>query len=187
MHKSFKYIKAYTLIEITLVMLILGILTALTLPNFYKLIEQGAARAAEQNVLTIYLAQKQYYFKHGYYCGTSFLSPSALDCAASLNNLNSNLSLNMVDNYYFYVCQIRNDAYGDSGNLIFPSFTCSAIRNNASMSPEIMFRVNSISSTPPAICTVSAANPSCLWDGFSTIPNFNQLVCRDSGEGFCPP
>ena len=88
--------KGFNLIEIIVAVTIIGILTAIAIPSYVAYVQQGAANAAQNSLLTIYGAQKNYYYKTGSYCINA--------CAGNLAGINSNLSLNINDNYYNYAC-----------------------------------------------------------------------------------
>ena len=106
--------KGFTLIEIITVMIIIGLLCAIGIPNYNAMVQQGAVTAAENNLSMIYGAQRNYYFTNGNYCITTSAQP-----CDSLSNINTALSLNLSDNYYAYSC---------TGNAT--TYTCTATNAN---------------------------------------------------------
>jgi prepilin-type N-terminal cleavage/methylation domain-containing protein len=74
--------KGFTLIEILIVLVIVGIAATITIPNLINSIEQTKAQEAKNNLLAISAAQEKYFEDHGsYYYGA---------------NPNANLSLSGV-------------------------------------------------------------------------------------------
>jgi prepilin-type N-terminal cleavage/methylation domain-containing protein len=79
--------KGFTLLEIIVVMIIIGILAAIALFNFRTSIEQTRAQTAQNNLMAIAAGQEKYYEDHGYYSNLSRadlfaalnLSPSSND------------------------------------------------------------------------------------------------------------
>jgi len=86
--------KGFTLIEIITVMFIIGIITAIAIPNYTSMAEQGMAQAAKNNLMVIGNAQKNYFLNQGTYCST----------CETLSSINTTLSLNISDNNYSYAC-----------------------------------------------------------------------------------
>ena len=158
--------KGFTLLEIIIVIIIVGLLTALALPNYFTMLYQGAANAAQNNLITIYNAQKSYYLSPAGN-GTYYNSSSNND----LTNINTVFNLNITDPSFQYTCVT---AAG-------PSYTCTA-KNNSD--PNLVLTVTSgTPGTPNAIvlpgglsCASSTGinpgcNPSCASDVPSYCPN----------------
>ena len=101
------------------------------------MMQQGAVQAAQNNLLTIYGAEKNYYFNNAGYCINSGSKPT---CADTLTDINTNLSLNVTDNYYSYVCSA-----GAAPN----PFCCTATNNS-----------NGQVLSNPSACSVSCT-PNC--------------------------
>ena len=127
-----------TLIELIVVLVIVGIAAAMTLPNYLNPSEQARAASVQNNLLAIYSAQQNYNNNNGSYC----YSTSAPPCD-TLAHINTNLGLSMQDDgTYLYTC---NQA----------AVTCTATRNNGSAIPVITVALNA------AIQLTGEVNPSC--------------------------
>ncbi len=82
--------KGFSMIEIVVVLIIVGILAAFTIPVFVSTIEQTKAQAAKNNLLAIAAAQQKYFEDQ---------TPNAF-CTASCTTtatINSNLKLGIQD------------------------------------------------------------------------------------------
>lgn len=124
--------KGFTLVEIIVVTVILAILATVAVPIYTTSIQQGAAIAAQNNLIILYTAEKNYYFINGMYCTATTGSPAP--CGDTLANLNTNLAtlnqanptntnLNIIDNNFSYTCTNPNN---DNG----ATYTCKAINNS---------------------------------------------------------
>jgi prepilin-type N-terminal cleavage/methylation domain-containing protein len=100
--------KGFTLIEIIAVMVIIGIMTAIAFPTYVTMLNQGAAKSAQNNLIAIYNGQKTYYLSNGNY----YNSGSAND----LTNINAALILNITDTNFTYTC----------ATAAGPKYTCTA-------------------------------------------------------------
>jgi prepilin-type N-terminal cleavage/methylation domain-containing protein len=96
-----KEIAAFTLIEILVVIIIISILAAFSVPNFSKSVKRARARDAINNLTAIHAAQLIY----------RSLNSSFNRCnnVAAINSLNGPNSLNIVENGATYTC---NDGGG---------------------------------------------------------------------------
>ena len=79
--------QGFTLLELVVVLIIIAIATVFVFPNYTAPTEQALASSAQNNLLSIYTAQKNYNNNNGGYCIGL--------CGNSLANLNANLLLNI--------------------------------------------------------------------------------------------
>jgi type II secretory pathway pseudopilin PulG len=79
-------------------LIVVGILVSVSVTSLTGQIQKGAAQAAQNNLLVILAAEKSYHFNHGGYCLDTG------NCADTLADINTNLSLNISDTYYTYLC-----------------------------------------------------------------------------------
>ncbi len=85
--------QGYTLMELTVVLLIIGIATAFTLPGFISSIEQTKAQVAQNNLYAIAAAQQKYFEDRSAYC--------LVGCGDTTANLNANLYLGISDSFNY--------------------------------------------------------------------------------------
>lgn len=138
--------------ELVVVMVIIGILATISVPIYTTLVTEGAARAARNNLTTIYNAQKNYYLNP--VTGGGYVS------AGNLSGINSALGLNITDSNFKYTC----------ATAAGPSYSCTATSNADS---QLILTVTSGTPNSPnriifpggTGCTASPwsapCNPSC--------------------------
>jgi type IV pilus assembly protein PilE len=134
----------FTLIEIIVVVVIMAILAIIAIPNYSTMMMQSAARAAQNNLINIYNAQKTYYVNNNSYC------IAGCDTAADIG-LAANLNLNINDTNFAYAC---NNTSG---------FTCIAT-NQTNNNFKLTVSNKSIVTLGGAGCATTAGancNPSC--------------------------
>jgi len=87
----------YTLIELMVVVAIIGVLAAIGIPSYQNYINNARASAAQNGLLSIYLAQREHFSENGAYYGTAIGDNTAI--------LNTNLfagNQTLDGTYYFY-------------------------------------------------------------------------------------
>jgi prepilin-type N-terminal cleavage/methylation domain-containing protein len=102
--------KAFTLLELMVVVIIVGIVASFGIPNYTRSLDKARRKDAESNLQVIHAAQQIYIARHN----NVYFGPG------NLAQINSNLMLNIVANGTTYSCNLPG--------LAPPSFTCSAVR-----------------------------------------------------------
>jgi len=93
--------QGFTLMEILVVLFIIVIAALVSFPNFTAPTEGAKSLTAQNNLLAIYSAEKNYFNNNnGSYC-----TGVSSTCGDTLADLNTNLSLNILDDgSYLYDC-----------------------------------------------------------------------------------
>jgi prepilin-type N-terminal cleavage/methylation domain-containing protein len=95
--------KGFTLIEIIVVLVIVGLLSAIAIPNFNASIERTKAQSNENNLLAISAAQQKFFEDYGAYCTGQNINGNL--CGNNVTDLNTNLHLGLSSNDKFtYIC-----------------------------------------------------------------------------------
>lgn len=122
---------AFTLIEIIVVVVILGIISAIAIPNYTKTIISAQKKDALNNLKMIHSANQLYFSRTSSFFPTS--SP------ANVTAINQELNINIIPGDLTYTCTGGGSA-----------FSCTAVR---SVSPTFTVTVTQ--------AALSTANPGC--------------------------
>ena len=131
--RRYKRDHAFTLTELLVVVIIIGVMAAFTVPNYTKSVERSHQKDAETQLKTIWSADQIYRAQNGAYWPP--VSESN-DIAA----INSNLGLGIIPNGMTYNC----------ASSATNTFTCTASRDP---SGSFVISVNE--------AQISSLNPSC--------------------------
>ena len=141
----------FTLIEIMLVIVIIGIVAGFTIPNYSKSVARAYMRDAKNNLIIIREANQVYRAQEGTYWPTT--------AGNLLSAINTNLRLNILANGSNYTCS------GVAGGA---TFSCTATRGNTATITGYSETVNqnAIAIPPNSACTLGClsatpCNPCC--------------------------
>jgi len=139
---------AFTLIELIVVVIILGVTLFLCLPNFNSTTQWAYSQAAKNNLMAIYSAQLNYFNNNnvGAYC---INTPGLCD---NLSHINTNLSLNISDSVYSYIC---------CPSVTAPGFVCWATNGTAACPAPTSGNTQWQVTNGPIVLTGAGLNPSC--------------------------
>ena len=130
---------AFTLTELMVVVIIIGVMASFAIPNYILSIERSHRRDAETQLMTIWSANQIYRAQNGVY----WPPPNT---TGDITAINSNLSLGIIPNGMTYNCAgLSADALNPFGR-----FTCTAARQ-----PSSSFTIT-VTQTQ-----ISGTNPSC--------------------------
>jgi len=142
--------QGFTIIEIIIVIIIVGIVAAFALPNFTASSEQARSLNAQNNLLAIFSAEKNYNNTHG-----NFIS------LASLALINSTLSLNIQDDgIYAYSCSTADPSL----------LSCTAQRSGGALTITVTNTPFQSSGSVAPNCSASL-NPTCCGTSINWCPN----------------
>jgi len=164
--------KGFTLVEIIVAMVIIALLSALAIPGYLASQIQGSAKAAQNNLITIFNAEKNFYLSNipvgvgatAYYCT---ISTQNTTCADNLADINTNLKLNISDPYFSYSCTDPNSGTDGNNGSGFQCVATNLTNNNFKLT------VNGGTAASPQFivvpggngCTIgstASCNPSCV-------------------------
>ena len=115
-------LKAFTLIELLIVIALLGILSSIGVVTFTGHIASSHKKKAEITINTIYLAQSEYQSNNSKYCisdcnSTANIVNNLLDGADNLSDQKYDFTITGTDDTQTYIIQARsrtsNNAKGD--------------------------------------------------------------------------
>jgi prepilin-type N-terminal cleavage/methylation domain-containing protein len=107
--------KAFTIMEILLVIIIVSVIAVFGLPNYTKSLERTYEREAVEKLRLIHAAQQLYFFDNNKY----FPNTGA---TVYVSAINTNLNLDLMESGMNYNCQ---------GLASDTTFTCSAVRGTS--------------------------------------------------------
>lgn len=136
--------RAFTLIEVMIVVVIIGILASVAAGNFGSSVKKARARDARNNLVVIHSANLMYKARNAKHCVENS------ECAdiTNINNMNGTQTLNIVANGATYTCQ--------AGPVGCP-FQCTATGTNFEWT---LCLVSEIKSASPST-TQATNNPYC--------------------------
>ena len=125
--------KGFTLIELIVVILIVGICLGFAIPNLIVSMEQTKAQSARNNLLAIAAAEQKYSEDYSVYCTTT--TGNVANCGNNMNNLNGNLHLSMFANDPFsYSCAVSGLYFTCTAGDTIDSLTLTVTATGASVS-----------------------------------------------------
>ncbi len=97
--------KAFTLIELLIVIVVIGIMAAFGAANFAKSLFRAKARDAINNLSIIHAANMMYKARNGVNCSNT-VPPHVNECSdiTGINSMNGENSLNIIAGSLFYKC-----------------------------------------------------------------------------------
>ena len=112
----------FTLIEIMIVVITLGVISSLALLSYSKVLERGHCANAKENLRRIHAAVQIYYLKHG---------NSGIPGLSSAETINNTFNINIVDPYFNYSTYYDPGhgpilSQGHATRLNGPTYMCSA-------------------------------------------------------------
>ena len=93
--------QSFSLMELMVVVVIIGVISAFVLPNYYKTIEREHEKEMDRNIKLIYEAQQRYLVRTGDYY-------RIVNAFAYTDDLNENLKINLIENGTQYRCSFTD-------------------------------------------------------------------------------
>ena len=115
MEMTFKRLRGFTLTELIVVVVVLGIIAGFAIPNYTKSIDRSYRKDGTVNLTAIYAAEQIYYNNNN---GSYWPASGSGDVSA----INSNLGLGILSNNLTYSCS----GYGST-------FSCAATRGSMTL------------------------------------------------------
>lgn len=139
--------KAFTLLEVVVVMIIVAVLASIALPRYNKTVDRSLEDSAILNLKSIHAANEVYESRSGgYYPGVENAT------SASLTEINANMGLSIIGNDIVYTC---------TGPVGGASYTCTAVAHSGTGN-QFTVRVTQADIAPgdnPCCSTGSCPNP----------------------------
>ena len=110
--------KGFTLLELIVVIMIVGICLGFIIPSFMNSMEQTKAQAAQNNLYAIAAAEQKYYEDYGVYCTAT--TGNVANCGDIAKDINTNLHLSIFSNDPFtYSCIAQGSSYCTTAGLVY--------------------------------------------------------------------
>lgn len=117
--------KGFTLVELAVVIVIIGVLAAFGVPQFLKSVERSKAAEAFNYLSAVRAAQERYISQQGVYCDdTNFAGGTGEDCK---------LDINQVSPKYFDVGTMQQSSVG-AGDISSPTWELTLTRKSTTSS-----------------------------------------------------
>ncbi|NQT46301.1 MAG: prepilin-type N-terminal cleavage/methylation domain-containing protein [Candidatus Omnitrophica bacterium] len=135
---------AFTLIELLIVVIIVGILATVALPQYTKVVEKARWTECWSNLNTVRRACEMYYLEHGFY-------PDGTDVGSNMAPLNNSFIASLKEDVGLLIDLPDTNA---EGRYVYSIYT-SAHANHPSNSP----------SNPICVCGFWDKDGDNVWDG----------------------
>lgn len=130
--------KAFTLIEVMVTLVILGVIAGIAIPKLVRVVELGYEDETKNQLRAIHAAEQIYFSRHSHYW-------PANNNAHNIDEINQNLGLHIIPRGVVYNCMGNNTS----------CFMCTAIRTPSSSSTGVV-------TYSPLSDTSTAPNPRIL-------------------------
>ena len=90
MRQARRPLRGFTLMEVLLVVVVLGVLAGLAIPNYRKTVEKAKSSEAVSNLKTLHLGEKIYFVDNSAYYGPN----------SDLAQINQNLNIDISEEHY---------------------------------------------------------------------------------------
>jgi type IV pilus assembly protein PilE len=119
---------AFTLIEMLVVVLIIGILAAIALPQYTKAVRLSRASQALTMLNAILKGQEEYFLIHGEYTDNI----EDLSITVPPDKLQKNMSAEDMKSNYYYYCFSKRTCVANIQNMDYPTFEFTGLKDNIS-------------------------------------------------------
>jgi type IV pilus assembly protein PilA len=174
MSRSKESRRGFTLVELAVVIVIIGVLAAFGVPQFLKSVERSKASEAFNYLAAIRSAQERYAAKNGvYWSGTiDKISGSMTSTSGAAGSASEVLDINQTMPKYFSGGSVSTDIVVNSSNALVsgvphPTWDCTLTRLSTSSSYGAYTVVFDEDGYIPPSATTRATAPSTIMDEIS--------------------
>ena len=152
--------RGFSLLEVTVVMTIMGVMLAIPAPMFFRAVEQSKLDVAAGNLRAIWGAQRFYYLEYGRFGTLDELAPDP-DPSVAPSSLHAALIEPTIaavpsETFYTYTIELADDGLGQSFDATAthpatPSLCCIgsiSIDESGTFDPDVSVTYNSIRMYP---------------------------------------